>query len=523
MTTMKHDLRSWNGQELRFGPFRLNPLQRVIFRAEAPLRLGSRAWEILLTLVERAGEIVGKNELIARVWPDTFVEEGTLRVHITALRKALGDGKSHTRRYVENVSGRGYRFIAPLMRLDAQRPPAHGQPSVTGHPHVPLTRLTRMIGRASVVSAVAARLPQRRLVTIVGPGGIGKTTVATAAADHLHDSYPHGIRFVDLASITDPLVVSGAIACALGLATVSHDPLASVIEFLKHRRMLIVLDSCEHVVEAAALLAETLLRGAPGVNVIATSREPLRAKSEWKLRLAPLELPPRAAALTADEALGFSAVQLFAERAVASLDTFELTDADVLAVTDICHRLDGLPLAIELAAARMDLCGIRGLAARLDDRLGFLTRGRRTAVPRHQTLRATLDWSYETLSRIEQMALRRLAVFAGAFDMPSATAVIADDEIDAADVLDVLASLADKSLLLAHVAGEQVLYRLLHTSRAYALEKLEASQESANIRRRHAQLCGSRGKTELDWEPRQLERNVEVQLPATTLPAIYIV
>jgi predicted ATPase/DNA-binding winged helix-turn-helix (wHTH) protein len=485
--TIKQDLRSWSGQELTFGPFRLDLQQRVILRADAPLRLGSRAREILLTLVERAGETVRKNELMARVWPDTIVEEGTLRVHIAALRKALEDGKSGIR-YVENVTGHGYRFVASVTRFDAERSFPALQASAAKHPHNIPTPLTRMFGRASVVSGLAARLPQRRFVTIVGPGGIGKTTVAMATAAHLHASCSHGVCFVDLASITDPLPIAGTLAAALGLANISQDPLPNVIEFLSHKQMLIVLDSCERVVAAAALLAEDLLSGAPSVTVIATSREPLRAKSEWVLRLTPLELPPRAASLTAAQALGFSAIELFAERALASLSTFELSDDEVSAVTDICRRLDGLPLAIELAAARVDLFGIRGLAARLDDRLGLLTRGPRTAVPRHQTLRATLDWSYEMLPRVEQMALRRLAVFAGTFDTPSASTVMVDDEIDAADVLDILTNLAAKSLVMVHV-GEQILYRFLDTSREYAFEKLEGSQENAEIRRRHAQLC----------------------------------
>ena len=496
------DLPTWSGQEIAFGPFRLYPEQRVVLRADTPLRLGSRAWAILLLLVERAGEIVKKRELMARVWPDTIVAEGSLRVHIAALRKALGDGEGGMR-YVENVNGHGYRFIAPLTRIDEARSAPVAPARAAEHPHnIPVT-LPRMIGRAPVVAKLASRLPHRRFVTIVGPGGIGKTTVAIAAADHLHDSYPHGVCFVDLASITDPLLMSGTIASALGLTTVSQDPLLSIAEFLTHKQMLIVLDNCEHVIEAAALLAEKLLIGAPGVHVIATSRESLRARGEWVLRLAPLELPPPGAVLTVAEALGFSAIELFAERAMVSLSTFELSDSEVPTVTDICRRLDGLPLAIELAAARVDLFGIQGLAARLDDRLGLLTRGRRTAMPRHQTLRATLDWSYELLSRAEQIALRRLAVFAGAFDTRSAGAVIADDEVHAADVLGVLTNLAAKSLLAVHLAGEQVLYRLLDTSRAYALEKLEDSHEGGQIKLRHAQLCCSWGKDELDWEPLQ--------------------
>src|SRR5882757_7233427 len=317
-----YDLPTWSGQGIALGPFRLYPDQRVLLRADTPLPLGSRAREILLLLVERAGEIVKKSELMARVWPDTIVEEGSLRVHIAALRKALGDGQAGVR-YVENVTGHGYRFIAPLTHVDAAPPASVAQARGADHSHNIPIPLTRMIGRAPVVATLASRLPYRRFVTIVGPGGVGKTTVAMAAADHLHDSYPHGICFVDLASVADPLLISGTVASALGLTTVSQDPLPSIVEFLKLKQMLIVLDNCEHVIEAAAHLAEKLLAGAPSVHLIATSRESLRARSEWVLRLAPLELPPPGAVLTAAEALGFSAIQVFVERTMASLSTFE--------------------------------------------------------------------------------------------------------------------------------------------------------------------------------------------------------
>src|SRR6266850_2104970 len=316
-----YDPPTCSGQGIAFGPFRLYPAQRVLFRAGTPLRLGGRALEILLLLVERAGKIVKKRELMARLWPDTIVEEGTLRVHIAALRKALADGQAGVR-YVENVTGQGYRFVAPLTRVDEAPPAPVAQAPGADHSHNIPIALTRMVGRAPVVATLATRLPHERFVTIVGPGGIGKTTVALATADRLHNSYLHGVGFVDLASITDPLLISGTVASALGLATVSRDPLPNIIEFLKHKQMLIVLDNCEHVIEAGALLAERLLAGAPGVHVIATSRESLRAKGEWVLRLAPLELPPPAAPLTAAEALGFPAIQLFAERAMASLHTF---------------------------------------------------------------------------------------------------------------------------------------------------------------------------------------------------------
>jgi predicted ATPase/DNA-binding winged helix-turn-helix (wHTH) protein len=463
--------------QLQFGAFRLDTHNRVIDQTGSPLRLGSRARHILTTLLEHAGETVAKKELMARVWPRGAADEGTLRVHISALRRALGDSASGGS-YIENVTGQGYRFVAPVRQGRATE-------RVPGLPFP----LQRLIGRAGSISAVTAWLPTRRLVTVVGPGGVGKTGVVLATADRLRESYPDGVCLVDLAGVgvADPFSIGRSVAAALGISTDSDDVLSAVIEYLKPRRTLVVLDSCERVVDGAAILAEELLGGAPNLNVIATSREPLRAKGEWVLRLGPLEFPAPAV-LTAEQALKFPAIQLFVERATDSLHTFELHDTDVAEVVEICRRLDGLPLAIELAAARVDLFGVHGLAADLYNRPGLLTGGYRTAVSRHQSLRAMLDWSYEILTPVEQVVLRRLAVFAAPFDLASATAVVVDDAIDATDVLDTLANLTAKSLLVTHASGELILYRLFETSRAFALEKLECSQDLMEIRRRHVCL-----------------------------------
>jgi predicted ATPase/DNA-binding winged helix-turn-helix (wHTH) protein len=496
---------------IAFGPFVLDPTQRVLLRGDRPVRLGSRAREILICLVERAGTVVSKNELIKRVWPETIVEEGTLRVHIASLRKILGEGRAQAR-YVENVTGHGYRFVATVTRSVESsgngqgESPASTAPAVLGPVsneqlpalHAPVTRL---VGRQDVVATIADQLQHRRLMTIVGPGGIGKTTVAWATADFARSAYPSGVCFVDLGSVPAPRLIFGRLAAALGLNTVASDPLPNIMQFLQAHRMLIVLDNCEHVIDAAALLAEKLLTGSAAVCILATSREPLRVKDESVLRLAPLELPPPAVETTAAEALRYPAIQLFAERAAACLHHFRLDDADVPTIVDICRKLDGLPLAIELAAARVDVFGIRGLAACLNDRLGFLTRGHRTAIPRHRTLRATLDWSYELLPAAEQTALRRLSVFAGRFDDASATAIICDSGCDPTSVLNTLTDLAAKSLITVHAAGDQVSYQLLNTSRAYAAEKLQASSEVYEIKHRHARLCCSWGDAELEWEP----------------------
>jgi predicted ATPase/DNA-binding winged helix-turn-helix (wHTH) protein len=487
------------GQVLAFGPFRLDPARRVLMEADKRIRVGSRAVEILVALAERAGEVVSKKTLIARAWPNSVVGEATLRVQIAALRKALGEGQSGTR-YVENVSRRGYRFVAPVSRTQAARSAAMGL-APASHPTESLpTPLTRMVGRAPIISALAARLQQRRFVTIVGPGGIGKTTVALAVAQKFSTEYRYGVSFVDLALISDPQRVSSALAAALGLAILAEDPLVGILAALKGKPMLIVLDNCEHVIQAAASLAENVLRETPEIRLLATSREPLRAEGEAVHRLLPLEAPPPTATLARDEALAFPAVQLFVERAVASLHAFGLRDEDVPAVAEICRRLDGNPLAIELAAARVDLFGVRGLAERLDDRLQLLTRGRRTALPRHQTLRATLDWSYELLSPVEQMVLRRVAVFAGSFDLESACAVVVDAEIGPAAVFDSLVDLTAKSLITADSGSDEILYRLLDTPRNYALEKLQSSLESPTIRRRHAELCCTWGAGASDRE-----------------------
>jgi predicted ATPase len=274
-----------------------------------------------------------------------------------------------------------------------------------------------------------------------------------------------------------------------------------LLAYLKDKQMLLVLDSCERVIDAAAALAEQVFHRAPGVHILTTSRESLRAEGERVQRLLPLEVPPASAKITADEAMSFSAIQLFVERATASADGFRLSDADALVVAEICRRLDGIALAIELAAGRVDVLGLQGLAAHLDDRFRLLTRGRRTALPRHQTLSATLDWSYELLSELERVVLRRLAVFAGAFTLTAASTVASNVEVAASDVADCVANLVAKSLVTADFSGATVTYRLFETMRAYALEKLNASGERSAVGRRHAEYFRDLFvHAELEWE-----------------------
>jgi predicted ATPase len=399
------------------------------------------------------------------------------------LRRALGDGRG-SNRYLVTIPGRGYRFVAPV--TCSQAPPSRPE-TIAERAHSLPAPLTRLLGRTETVTALKARLSRERFITIVGPAGVGKTAVAVAVAGGLIDAYPHGVGFVDLAPLTDPRLVPGALAAALGLALRSDDPVAGLLAALTDKQMLLVLDNCGRLIEAAASLAVEVLNRARGMQVLATCREPLRAPGEHVHRLPSLQCPPAAARLTAAETLRFPAVQLFVERTAAIFGGFELGDQDAPVVADICRKLDGLPMAIELAAARVDALGLRELAVRLPDRLQLLTNGRRSTLPRHHSLPAALDWSYELLPERERTVLRRLAIFPGGFTLTAASAVAVSVEITAADVVECVADLVTKSLIVADVERPTPCYELLKTTRAYVLEKLAGSGELEEVGRRHAE------------------------------------
>jgi predicted ATPase/DNA-binding winged helix-turn-helix (wHTH) protein len=492
---------------ISFGPYRLLAAQRLLLEGDKPVRLGSRAFDILAALVERAGEVVGKEELRARAWPETFVEESNLTIQVSALRRALGDGQGG-HRYVVTVPGRGYNFVAPV-RLVApvsreESPQAPLPPTIAparGH-NLPLA-VTRLIGRDETVTALVSRLSRQRLVTIVGPGGIGKTTLALAVAERMIASYEHGIWLVDLAPLGDPRLVSSAAATVLGLEMRTEDPLPGLVASLRDKRMLLLLDNCEHVIDAAASLAAAVLSGAPGVNVLATSREPLGVAGGRQYRLGPLSSPEPSSRLTAAEAEVFPAVQLFVERVTAIVEDFALTDANAPLVVEICRRLDGLPLAIEFAAPRVEALGVEGLAARLDDSLPLLGAPRRTALPRHRTMRAVVDWSYGLLSEDEQLFFRALGIFTGVFTVEAAAAVATDAANAGVDALGRLADLVAKSLVVADVSDTEPRFRLLDTTRAYAIEKLDESGEREPLARRHAEHYRDLfERAEAEWETR---------------------
>jgi predicted ATPase/DNA-binding winged helix-turn-helix (wHTH) protein len=475
------------GRAFSFGPFRLQKASKHLTEDGATVRLGSRALELLLALVEHPGEVLSRQTLEARVWPRTVVEETSLRVHIAALRKALRDGVDGAR-YITNIPGRGYCFVAPVqVHADALQPAAAIAIAANRAFNNLPSRLTTVVGRRDVTLALGEHLRQHRLVSITGPGGIGKTTVALAVASEHIAGYEHGAVFVDFAPLTAADLVPSAVAIALGCQPTSGSLLPQICEFLRDRRVLLVLDNCEHVVGAAAHLVETLMQAAPEVQILTTTREPLFAEGEWVYRLSALEVPGSDADLTHEQALAWPAIRLFVERAEATSDDFSLCADTLPAVCQLCQRLDGIPLAIELAAARVGSLGVKALAQRLDDLFRLLNRGRRTAMPRHQTLEALFDWSFDLLTEQERVVLRRLSAFRSSFNLGAAVSVAACERIEAASVVECVSSLALKSLLHADTSGVASQFRLLHMTRAYAARKLADSGELGALQRRHAE------------------------------------
>lgn len=499
---------------LTFGPFAIAFPQRMLYKDGVPLRLGSRALEILIALVEKSGALVSTRELCDSVWADTVVDEGALRVHLSALRKVLGDGNKDIR-YIVNETGRGYRFAIPVKRVAAATPETAGAASSAQAASVPLAAavrslpvtLTRVIGREEVISGLTEQLPQRRLLTIAGPGGMGKTTVAVAIAHRFAERTGVRALFVNFAPVSESTSVASTVASTVGIAVSSSDPVPDLIEALGDTPVLLVLDNCEHLIDAVAELAERLLRGAPSVHLLVTSREPLRADGESVHRLAALPSPEAGARLDTGEAIDYPAIALFYDRAKAANDAFTLDETNIHAAIDICRRLDGIPLAIEFAAARIGLMDVHTIAARLDDRFTILTQGRRTALPRQQTLRATLDWSYELLQPPEQQVLRRLSVMRGAFDMSEAAAVASCEQLDEVSVFDAATGLIAKSLIACDTSRASAPYRLLDTTRHYAHMRLEQANEVDAVRRRHAiHCCDIFADPDTAWEgkaPRQ--------------------
>jgi predicted ATPase/DNA-binding winged helix-turn-helix (wHTH) protein len=462
-----------------------------------PARIGSRAFDVLQLLVEARGGLVTKDEIMRRVWPGVIVEESNLQVQISALRKALAEHRDAIR----TIPGRGYQFIADLgeggiVQPSAALPPAAARP-LSNLP----APMTELVGRDAELARFAERIAANRLVTLIGPGGIGKTRLAIEVARTLLPQFADGAWVAELAAVSDPELVPGAVAAALGLEFSAGA--ASVARALAKKQLLLVLDNCEHVIEAVARLVDALLRASPGARLLATSREPLRVEGETIVRVPPLDLPENGASAPTD-LLQRGAIKLFVSLAAAAEPQLAMDAHAITAAATICRRLDGIPFAIELAAARVATLGVDGIAARLDDRFKLLTGGRRTALPRQQTLRATIDWSHDALPQPERCVLRRLAIFAGDFALEAASTIAAEDTLPPAQVVEAIDNLVAKSLLAADIRSGRAQYRLLDTTRAYALEKLAEAGELAAVARAHAVYFRdlfARSQAELETQP----------------------
>src|SRR5262245_26385081 len=494
-----------------FGPFRLLVRRRELIAHGVPVSLGQRALDILLVLVTRHGQLVTKNELMNEVWPGVVVEENNLQVHISALRKALGDEKGE-RRYLLTVAGRGYRFVHPVEREISEESPSPAPaaspetaPAVWGRQHNIPQQLTALIGRDAEVEAVRAALARQRLVTLVGAGGVGKTRLALAVGTQALEGFADGAWLIELASATVP-AAGAIIADTIGLSSGAPDVVDSLTAYLESRTVLLILDNCEHLVAEVARIVEALVHRCPRVSILATSREPLGVAGEFVLRVPSLGTPDRGPSLTAEQALAYPAVRLFAERAGAAIDGFALTDANAAAIGAVCRRLDGIPMAIELAAPRLKVLSAEQLVRGLDDRFGLLSGGSRSALPRHQTLHALIDWSYGLLDDQEKALLRRLALFAGSASLASIVALAATLGKSEHEILDTLCSLVDKSLVVAETGGPEARYRLPESTRDYALQKLAQAGE-LTLRKEHARHFAARFAAATQaWETLATER-----------------
>ncbi len=464
------------------GPFRLDADAGVLTREDAPETLGPRAVALLALMVSRSPEYVSKQALLDAAWPGVVVEEANLSVQIAAIRRVLARATGGDR-WIETLARRGYRFVGPVVRsaIRAQEIAATSRRS-----NLP-KQLTSFVGRERELVELKRLLPKGRLLTLVGAGGMGKTRLALQLAAEVSGAYRDGVWFIDLANLGDPALVPSSIAQVIGVHDTPGRPLLdSLCTSLSGRELLLIVDNCEHVLESVSRTVHALLQSAGGLVIVATSREPLALAGEQTYGLSPLSLPDAAAAVPA--LLRSEAVQLFVERVRYRQPDFTINVGNAAAVSQICRRLDGVPLALELAAARMDALSVEQIVARLEDRFRLLSKGSRNALPRQQTLRATVDWSHDLLTAQERSVLRRLAVFQGGFTLEAATRVTGDEGAAELDLIDTIARLVARSLVLAEFGGIGVRYRLLETTRAYAQERLEEAGEVDGIRRRHAEV-----------------------------------
>jgi predicted ATPase/DNA-binding winged helix-turn-helix (wHTH) protein len=460
---------------------------REIFLEGTPLRVGARAFDVLEVLINARGNLVTKDEIFNQVWPDTVVEDNNLAVHVSSLRKLLGEGKD----FIKTIPGRGYLLVQTQDSDRVPYPQSSEQAAVSQcaiPSNIPL-RFTPLIGREPMVHEVNHALDASRLVTLVGTGGIGKTQLGLEVA-RSQLSLSQEVRFVALSPVEHPKSTLGAIADGLAIdrsggSTTDED----IVKAIGNRRLLIVLDNCEHVIYEAASICERLLQANPNLRILATSREPLRARLELLYRVPPLDIPSEDAAH--DDILMCTGVQMFIACARAREPRFLTDNESIGLIGKICRRLDGLPLALELAAARATALGTIELLVNLGEQFSVLTGGLRTA-------QAALDWSYQLLCNQERTVLRRIGVFRGSFKLHAACEIAARDDLSPDDVMEGIAGLASKSLLMFGSSGSLMSYYLLETTRAYALQKLDEAGETDMMADRHARYLRSHKNTALE-------------------------
>src|SRR6266403_2981132 len=461
-------------ERYRFGPFELQPDNRRLLKDDATILLRPRTFNLLVALIERAGHLVTKHELLDQVWPKMVVEEGALYVQVSVLRKLLGANA------ITTVSGGGYRFSLPVTRDDAEATGA----SRSKH-NLPY-QLTSFVGRVQEIAQLEELVTANRLVTLTGAGGAGKTRLAIEVANPLVEAFADGVWLVELAALSDPRLVPKAVAQAL---EVKEQPARPVLEtlgdYLASKKLLLVLDNAEHLLEGCVQFVDLIVSRCSDIAVLVTSREHLGMAGELTYRVPSLTVPGRGDSFAPDTLLAYEGVRLFVDRARLLRPDFSITAENAAPLASICHRLDGIPLAIELAAPRLRSMSVVELNERLDQRFALLTDGSRAALPRHRTLRSMIDWSYDLLTDVEQAMLRRVSVFAGGWTMAAAEHVCTGDGIEKSDTIGLLTSLIDKNLIITEEHEGATRYRMLETIRQYALDRLREAGEEARWRNRH--------------------------------------